>query len=97
MVLGGVMEIQSAYSSGLQGFQKAQNDANESALAINNANAANIDEQDAGSEKVNASNEVVNVNQEVVNLNVAEYQAKASIEVVKSADENLGTLLDVTV
>ena len=40
--------------------------------------------------------EVPELNQSIVNLKVAEYQAKASSEVIKSADDALGTLLDVT-
>jgi len=37
------------------------------------------------------------INQSIVDLKVAEFQAKASTEVIKTADENLGTLLDVRV
>jgi hypothetical protein len=33
---------------------------------------------------------------EIVNLNLYETQVKASVKVVKSADQNIGTLLDVT-
>jgi len=36
------------------------------------------------------------LSQSLVNLKVAEHQAKASANVIKTADENLGTLLDVT-
>ena len=36
------------------------------------------------------------LNQAIVNLKVAEFQAKASTEVIRSADDSLGTLLDVT-
>ena len=37
------------------------------------------------------------LNESIVDLKVAEYQAKSSAEVIKTADENLGTLLDVRV
>jgi hypothetical protein len=44
----------------------------------------------------NSNVEVPDLNQAIVNLKVAEFQAKASTEVIKSADDALGTLLDVT-
>ena len=46
--------------------------------------------------KPNSNLEVPDLNQAIVILKVAEYQAKASTEVIKSADDALGTLLDVT-
>lgn len=98
------MEIQSAFNAGVQGFQKAQQDANESASVI--AREANYSAEQAN--QVSPINETAvkpstsaenppNLTQEVVNLKVAEYQAKASAEVIKTADDNLGTLLDVRV
>ncbi len=33
---------------------------------------------------------------EVINLNLYEVQVEASVKVIKTADQNLGTLLDVT-
>jgi hypothetical protein len=99
------MDIQSATASGLQGLKNAQSDANEAALAIASANNSAVQQtqqqstepQTSQVNSVTPSEQVVNVNEELVELKVAEYQAKASIDVVKSADENLGTLLDVTV
>ena len=44
----------------------------------------------------NNTSELPDLNQAIVNLKVAEFQAKASTEVIKSADDSLGTLLDVT-
>jgi hypothetical protein len=45
---------------------------------------------------VSKSNSVPDLNQSIVNLKVAEFQAKASTEVIRSADEGLGTLIDIT-
>lgn len=103
------MEIQSAFNAGIQGFNNAQQDANEAALAIASETAYNTEVANTESKaqgqavtntgEVQAKNlgEAVNLNQEIVNLKVAEHQAKASSEVIKSADETLGTLLDVRV
>lgn len=94
------MEIQSALSSGVQGFQKANEDASKA--------ASNIAATTAVSSQVITDNEKVNepklqtqtqpnLTQSVVDLKVAEYQAKNSVAVIKTADETLGTLLDVRV
>lgn len=95
------MEIQSAFSAGVQGFQKANSDANEAAAAIASATTrseeAAVQNADASSaQSLNSNNDVTDVNQEIVNLKVAEHQANASAQVIKSADESLGTLIDVT-
>ncbi|GLX78719.1 flagellar hook protein FlgE [Thalassotalea insulae] len=97
------MEIQSAFNSGIQGFNKATETANQAAADI--VASTTFDEQDfstdtetGGSETQTASAEQrPNLNQSIVELKVAEHQAKASAKVIKSADENLGTLLDVSV
>ncbi|GHE96836.1 hypothetical protein [Thalassotalea profundi] len=98
------MEIQSAFNSGLQGFQNAQEQATQAASNI--AQAANFNDQAyiANEESVESdlspttqTNDLPDINQNIVDLKVAEFQAKASANVVKTADETLGTLLDVTV
>jgi hypothetical protein len=100
------MEIQSAFNSGVQGFQKATEMANKAASdivaettvardsSVNEVNA--LETNTASREAVNNTNEVPNLNQSLVELKVAEYQAKSATEVIKTADESLGTLLDVT-
>ena len=99
------MEIQSAFNAGVQGFQKANENANKAAENI----ATNVgitpesygigQESNLPSSTVanQSSDNTVNLTQSVVDLRVAEVQAKASANVIKSADENLGTLLDVRV
>lgn len=97
------MEIKSAFNSGVQGFQDAQQQANEAALAIASETVYSADNPSQG-QAVNDANEAENtsagdlsdLNQEIVELKVAEYQAKASANVIETADEALGTLLDVT-
>jgi len=100
------MEIQSALNSGVQGFQKAAEDANKAAVNIASETAVASENYSAAQEKdVKATNataqnngpEPTNLSQPVVDLRVAEFQAKGSAAVVEAADENLGTLLDVRV
>lgn len=95
------MEIQSSFNTGVQGFQKATEDLTQAAIDI--ASNTIVDSQSA---QVNVQQTPIqNINKQtsptltdsVIDLKVAEYQAKNSIEVVKTADENLGTLLDVRV
>jgi len=96
------MEIQSAFNTGVQGFQQAQEDANQAAINIVETTTHNAESFSAESADVNVeapaseSKSTPNLNQEIVNLKVAEFQAKASANVIQTADETLGTLLDVT-
>lgn len=94
-----MMEIQSAFNSGLQGFQNAKETAGVAAADIAANAAVNTEPTSEVSTEVSttpSSNEVPDLNQAIVNLKVAEHQARASSEVIQSADDSLGTLLDVT-
>lgn len=98
------MEIQSAFNVGVQGFQKATDDANQAAASIASNIAVGPDdfgigqENNANATEQNKNNgELSDLNQSIVDSRVAEFQAKASAEVIDAADENLGTLLDVRV
>ncbi|WP_448212577.1 hypothetical protein [Colwellia sp. MEBiC06753] len=91
------MEIQSAFNAGVQGYQNATQQASEAASNIVDATVATQEDSAVSTNNSAASNQSIpNLNEEIVNLKVAEYQAKASAEVIKTADETLGTLLDVT-
>jgi hypothetical protein len=99
------MEIPSAFNSGVQGLQNARSTAEQAAADIV-ANTTASAEQQSSSATTNEVNtevtspssnkELPDLNQALVSLRVSEYQAKASTEVIKSADDSLGTLLDVT-
>jgi hypothetical protein len=96
------MEIQSAFNSGLQGFQKAKDDANQAASSIAENISISPEDFGVGQESNDAivsqntvSGDLSNLNQSIVDLKVAEFQAKASANVIQTADEALGTLLDV--
>lgn len=99
------MEIPSALNSGVQGFQNAKATADQAAADIvanttlnseEQANATNSEEVNTEVNTATSSSQLPDLNQAIVNLKVAEFQAKASTEVIKSADDSLGTLLDVT-
>ncbi|MBL4822161.1 MAG: hypothetical protein JKX90_01375 [Colwellia sp.] len=95
------MEIQLAINAGVQGFQKATEEANQAAANIVAATSANRDEsvitQTITSQtSTNDAEKIPDLNQSIVDLKVAEFQAKSSAQVIKTADEVLGTLVDVT-
>lgn len=98
------MNIQSAFNSGLQGFLQAQQKTNEAATNIVESTAfsaedfrlaqqpnANVTEPNKNTDNL------PNLTQSIVDLKVAEFQAKASAQVIKSADDALGNILDVSV
>jgi predicted transcriptional regulator YheO len=96
-----MMEVSSAINSGLQGFQNASQLAEKSAadIATNTVTTNNVDDLSTSNQNRlnnNSQQELPELNQSIVNLKVAEYQAKSSSQVIKSADDALGTLLDVT-
>lgn len=99
------MEIPSAFNSGLQGLQNARSTADQAAADIvasttfnpeQQQNSASTDEVDTEIANPNNNKELPDLNQAIVSLKVSEYQAKSATEVIKSADDSLGTLLDVT-
>lgn len=92
------MEIQSAFNSGIQGFQKATEDASKAAsdIAASTSYSAQI-VQDSETTPAVQSQVQPDLTQSIVDLKVAEHQAKGSVEIIKTADETLGTLLDVRV
>ncbi len=99
------MEIQSAVNTavnnsdlqaGVQGLQRSTEAADQAAADIV-AETAAAQEADVISRAPEKNEQKVpDLNQSIVDLKVAEHQAKASIEVIKTADDSLGTLLDVT-
>jgi len=100
------MEIQSQFNSGIEGLQNARATADKAASDI--AENTLVAEQQLANQDVNSEintdivsqaakdESVPSLNQSIVNLKVAEFQSKAATEVIKSADDSLGTLIDVT-
>ncbi len=96
------MEIQSAFNSGVQGFQKASEDANKAAEDIARSTTHSFEESSQSQEVETSSSGTTsdkepNLTQSLVDLKVAENQAKSSANVIRTADETLGSILDVTV
>lgn len=90
------MEIQSAFNSGVQGLQKATEAADQAAANIVAETTAAHEADVVAQAPASNTQKVPDLNQSIVDLKVAEHQAKASTEVIKTADDSLGTLLDVT-
>lgn len=90
------MEIQSAFNSGIQGFQKATEEASQAAANIVAETSISHDESTINQISTNNEKKIPDLNQSIVDLKVAEFQAKSSAQVIKTADEVLGTLVDVT-
>ncbi|MBL4942558.1 MAG: hypothetical protein JKY81_12965 [Colwellia sp.] len=90
------MEIQSAFNSGVQGLQRATEAVDQAAADIAAETSASYEADAANQAPASSSQTIPDLNQSIVDLKVADYQAKASTEVIKTADDNLGTLLDVT-
>lgn len=91
-----LMEIQSAFNSGVQGFQRATAEASQAAENIVAETSVNRDESTVSQAPTNNTQKIPDLNQSIVDLKVAEFQAKSSAQVIKTADEVLGTLVDVT-
>ncbi len=90
------MEIQSAFNAGVAGFNNATEAATEAASNIARE-TARTEEPEQTLESAPSQSQPVNLTEEVVNLRVAEVQAQASAQAIQTADETLGSLLDVTV
>jgi hypothetical protein len=96
-----LMEIQSAFNSGIQGLQKATDEAGKAAANIAAETSARrdqsiINETEITQTATNKEQEIPDLNKSIVDLKVAEFQAKSSVQIIKTADDVLGTLLDVT-
>jgi len=84
------MEINSAFSSGLYGLNQASQQITESSEKIANqpVNSENTESSRYDSQPVTA---------ELINMKLAEIQAQASTKVITTADEMVGSLIDVSV
>lgn len=93
------MDINSAYNSGVSGFQAATERASESASNIAQAQNDNVQSRSSstGVELDQAVQEAKPVTEELVNLRVAENDAKANAKVIATADEVVGSLIDTRV
>ena len=102
------MNIQSAFNAGLQGFNQAKETVNQAASDIARSTAYHSENNNetiqttplnngSVSDQQGSSQNLPSLTESIVSLKVAEHQASASARVIKTADETLGTLLDVSV
>lgn len=103
------MEIQSsAFNAGVQGFQQATEDADKAARNIAQRNDADrqvqeqqqVQQSQQGNAARSAESAPVEqppaLTESIVSLKLAEVQGRTSAEVIRTADEVLGTLIDTT-
>lgn len=103
------MEIQSAFASGMQGIQRASNGIAEASSAINKQTLTrdNIERQTAETQVQNIENRQLeqaataqtapSVNQSLVQLTEQSRNAEANVRSVQTADQMLGSIIDVRV
>jgi flagellar hook-associated protein FlgK len=93
------MQINSAFSSGMYGLNQASQQMTESSLSIADQTTTNqIETQQVNPEGVNPHSYTSGpVTTELVNMKLAEVQAQAATKVITTADEMVGSLIDVTV
>lgn len=98
------MELQAAYSSGLQGLQRASNGITEATVninreAINQQRTLNAQQSNAVAQQPQAAPPEPKppaLEQSLVQLNTESVYAEANVRSIKTADEVLGTLIDVS-
>lgn len=96
-----ISNMSSAVTSGLNGYKAAEQSIEQSSeninrLQVERQNAAENVRNDASTDVPTevAQRPPVSLEAEAVNLVVSEHLAKANINVIKTADEVVGTLID---
>jgi len=80
------MEIKSILNTGVEGFQRATEKANQAATEI-----ASSSVRDASTEAVSNKD----LTQSLVDLKVAELDAKANAKVIETASDLIGSIIDI--
>lgn len=93
------MEIGSAYSSGLQGLQQASNQISQESANINRQTLAEepAPQAQADTQAVQQAEQARSLESSVVNLNVELNSAQANVRSIETADEVLGSIIDIRV
>lgn len=98
---GGVMEIGNAYASGLQGYQTAARGITEATANINQSAAESRNQiQGVAAQPAALAPDAPNtpsVESQIVRLSVERLNGEANIRTIETADEVLGSLIDVKV
>lgn len=95
------MNIQSAFSAGLQGYQRAADSVTEASVNISRQNINQLNNESRVDPEVNPDQFVdaskPSGTDNLIQLQQAELHAQANVNSIKSADEMLGTLIDIRV
>lgn len=91
------MEIGSGYSNGLQGYQRASQQISEETANINRQSLATDSEQPAQDVAAQQSQQTQSLASSVVNLSTELNNAQANVRSIDTADEVLGSIIDIRV
>jgi Sec-independent protein translocase protein TatA len=94
------MEIGSSFSSGVQGFQRASNNITEETININRQTQQTLAEAPEGRAEQRIAQEVEqsrSLESSVVNLTSELNSAQANVRSIETADEVLGSIIDLRV
>ena len=95
------MNIQSAFSAGLQGYQRSADSVTEASLNISRQNINTLANQSSTGAEVNPDQFVdaskKSATNSLIQLQQAELHAQANVHSIKTADGMLGTLIDIRV
>lgn len=95
------MNIQSPFSNGIQGFQRAADSVTDATLNISRANTSALTHESSTRSAVNPDQFVdaskKTVTDSLIQLKEAELHAGANVKSIQTADDMLGTLIDIRV
>ena len=95
--------VNSAFTAGIQGLNTSSQSMSESTSNIARAQIESSNDQLSTQASAASSNALateqapVNLTNELINLRVQQFNAQSSIRTIQTADEVLGTLIDVRV
>lgn len=99
-LLGGAVEVSkvtSAIYSGLNAYKQAEQGVEDAAVNITRLNTQRDNVQEVLEQPAVEQTPPPSLSAEAVNLVVNEHLAKASVKVIQTADEMLGSLIDTKV
>jgi len=97
------MQIQSAFTAGMQGLQRASAGITEETININRQTQQNrIQEQELAAQTTadtttTPTQQPQDINQSLVRLEQQQLQGQANVRSLRTADEMLGSIIDVRV
>jgi flagellar hook protein FlgE len=98
------MEINSAFSSGVSGLNKASEQLTEASqniaelnISSENSNSSNASKEEPVPVATISSYSAEPVTTDVINMKLAEVQAQAAAKVITTADDMVGSLINVSV